>query len=146
MFAILLVAEIHYRDLFRASLWGFSAVIYGSLLQAVRLDLLGPGLTVPELSVVPDSLAALFLNPGPSLSIGYAALSLLNLHGLLWIAVIFTCLRFRSGASPRHALLIPLAGWTTISLAQLRSHCVHGADPALMRRASHTEGARLYPL
>lgn len=119
MFTMLLVAEIHYRDLFRASLWGFSAVIYGMFLQTLALDLLGPGLTVPQLSVVPDSLAALLLNPGPSLSIGYTALSLLNLHGLLWIAIVFTHLRFRAGASPRHALLIPLAGWTTISLAKL---------------------------
>ena len=119
MFTMLLVAEIRYRDLFRASLWGFSAVIYGLLLQTVRLDLLGGDLTVPELSVVPDSLAALVLNPGPSLSMGYVALGLLNLHGLLWIAIIFAYLRFRSGACPRHALLIPLGGWTTISLAQL---------------------------
>ena len=126
MFTMLLVAEIHYRDLFRASLWGFSAVIYGFFIQTVRLDLLGPDLTVPELSVVPDSLAALVLNPGPSLSMGYDALSLLNLHGLLWIGIIFTYLRFRSGASPRHALLIPLAGWTTIALVQLGLHAFTG--------------------
>ncbi len=94
-------------------------MMYGMFVQTLRLDLMGPDLTVPELSVVPDSLAALFLNPGPSLSMGYAALSLLNLHGLLWIAIVFTYLRFQSGASPRHALLIPLAGWITISLAQL---------------------------
>ncbi len=119
MFTMLLAAEIQYRDLFRASLWGFSAVIYGMFLQTLRLDLLGSGLTLLDLSVVPDSLAALVLNPGPSLSIGYGALSLLSLHGLLWIAIIFTYLRFRAGASPRHALLIPLAGWITISLAQL---------------------------
>ena len=119
MFTMLLVAEIRYRDLFQASLWGFSAVIYGLFLQTVRLDLLGGDLTVPELSVIPDSLAALVLNPGPSLSMGYVALSLVNLHGLLWIGIIFAYLRFRSGASPRHALLIPLGGWTTISLAQL---------------------------
>ena len=119
MFTMLLFAEILYRDLFRASLWGFGAVIYGLFIQTVRLDLLGPDLTVAELSVVPDSLAALVLNPGPGLSMGYAARSLLNLHGLLWIGVIYAYLRFQSGASARHALLIPLAGWITISLAQL---------------------------
>ena len=119
MFTMLLFADILYRDLYRASLWGFSAVIYGSFIQTLRLDLLGPDLTVSELSVVPDSLAALILSPGSGLSIGYDALSLLNIHSLLWIGIIFAYLRFRAGVTPRHALLVPLAGWTTISLAQL---------------------------
>ena len=47
---------------------------------------------------------------------GYNALSLLNLHGLLWIGIIFTYFR---RFTPRRALLVPLAGWATISLAQL---------------------------
>ena len=119
LFTILLSAEIGYRDLFRASLWGFSAVIYGMFIQALRLDLLGPGITVSELSVVPDSLAALILNPAPTLTMGYNALSLLNLHGLLWIGIIFTYFRFECRFTPRRALLVPLAGWATISLAQL---------------------------
>ena len=119
MFTMLLFADILYRDLYRASLWGFSAVIYGLFIQTLRLDLLGSDLTVSELSVVPDSLAAVLLNPGSSLSMGYDALSLLNIHSLLWIGIVFTYLRFQAGVTPRHALLVPLAGWTTISLAQL---------------------------
>lgn len=119
LFTMLLSAEIGYRDLFRASLWGFSAVIYGMFIQTLRLDRLGPGLTISELSVVPDSLAALILNPTPSVTIGYSALSLLSLHGLLWIGIIFTYLRFERGLTPLPALLVPLSGWTTISLAQL---------------------------
>ena len=119
LFAMLLSAEIGYRDLFRASLWGFGAVLYGMFIQMVRLDLLGPGITVAELTVVPDSLAALFLNPAPTLSMGYGALSLLSIHGLMWIGIIFTYLRFERRVTPRAALLIPLAGWGTISLAQL---------------------------
>lgn len=122
LFTILLSAEIEYRHLFRASLWGFSAVIYGMFIQTLRLDLLGPAITVPELSVVPDSLAALILNPAPTLSIGYHALSLLSIHGLLWIGIIFTYLRFERHLAPRPAFLIPLAGWITISLAQLGLH------------------------
>ncbi len=119
LFAMLLSAEIGYRDLFRASLWGFSAVLYGMFIQMVRLDLLGPGITVAELTVVPDSLAALILSPAPTLSMGYSALSFLSIHGLLWIGIIFTYLRFERRLTPRTALLVPLAGWGTISLAQL---------------------------
>ncbi|GEM_PF-3015664 len=119
LFAMLLSAEIGYRNLFRASLWGFSAVLYGMFIQMVRLDLLGSGITVAELTVVPDSLAALILSPAPTLSMGYSALSFLSIHGLLWIGIIFTYLRFERRLTPRPALLVPLAGWGTISLAQL---------------------------
>ena len=65
---------------------------------------------------------ALILNPAPTLTIGYHALSLLNLHGLLWIGIVFTFLRFERDVTPARALLVPLAGWTTISLAQLGFH------------------------
>ena len=119
LFTMLLSAEIGYRDLFRASLWGFGAVMYGMFVQTLRLDLIGPDLTISELSVVPDSLAALILNPAPTLTMSYNALSLLNLHGLLWIGIIFTYFRFECRFTPRRALLVPLAGWATISLAQL---------------------------
>ena len=122
LFTMLLSAEITYRDLFRASLWGFSAVMYGMFIQTVRLDLIGPDLAVQEISVVPDSLAALILSPAPTLTMGYHALSLLNLHGLLWIGIVFTFLRFERDVTPARALLVPLAGWTTISLAQLGLH------------------------
>ena len=122
LFTMLLSAEITYRDLFRASLWGFSAVMYGMFIQTMRLDLIGPDLTVSEISVVPDSLAALILNPAPTLTMGYHALSLLNIHSLLWIGIVFTFLRFERDVTPGRALLVPLAGWTTISLAQLGLH------------------------
>ena len=39
--------------------------MYGMFIQTVRLDLIGPDITVQEISVVPDSLAALILNPRP---------------------------------------------------------------------------------
>ena len=116
LFTMLLSAEIAYRELLRASLWGFGAVLYGMFVQTVRLDLIGPDLTISELSVVPDSLAALIWNPAPTLTMAYSAL---NLHGLLWIGIIFTYFRFECRFAPRRALLVPLAGWTTISLAQL---------------------------
>jgi len=87
--------------------------------QTLRLDLLGPGLTIPELTVIPDSLAALFLDPAPSITMGYSALSLPSIHGLLWIVIIFTYLRFEHCLTSGRALLVPLAGWTTISVAQL---------------------------
>lgn len=119
LFAMLLSTEIGYRDLFRASLWGFSAVLYGMFVQTLRLDLLGPGLTIRELTVIPDSLAALFLDPAPSITMGYSALSLLSIHGLLWIVIIFTYLRFERRLTSGRALLVPLAGWATISVAQL---------------------------
>ncbi len=119
LFTVLLSAEIGYRDLFRASLWGFGAVMYGMFIQTLRLDLMGPDLTMSELSVVPDSLAALILNPAPTLTMGYSALSLLNLHSLLWIGILFTYFRFECRFTPRRALLVPLASWATISLTQL---------------------------
>ena len=122
MFTMLLAQEIPYRDLFRASMWGFSAVIYGMFIRVLRLDLLGTDLTVAELGVVPDSLAALIMDPGPTVTAGYDALSFLSLHGLFWICIVFTFLRFESRVTPRHALFVPLAGWTTISLAQLGLH------------------------
>ena len=37
MFTMLLTEEAPYRDLIRASLWGFSAVIYGMLIRVLRL-------------------------------------------------------------------------------------------------------------
>jgi hypothetical protein len=46
-------------------------------------------------------------------------MSFLSIHSLLWIAIIFAYLRFESGITPRHALLVALASWTTISLTQL---------------------------
>jgi len=119
LFTVLVSAEIGYRDLFRASLWGFGAVMYGTFIQTLRLDLIGPDLIISDLSVVPDSLAALILNPAPTLTMGYSALSLLNLHSLLWIGIIFTYFRFERRFTPRCALLVPLACWATISLAQL---------------------------
>ncbi len=119
MFTMLLATEVPYRDLFRASLWGFSAVIYGMFIRVLRLDLLGAGLTVPELSVVPDSVAALIMNPTPTVTTAYSALSFLSIHSLLWIAIIFAYLRFEARVTPGRALLVSLAGWTTISLAQL---------------------------
>lgn len=122
MFTILLSAEIPYRDLFRASLWGFGAVIYGMFIRILRLDLLGPDLTVQELGVIPDSLAALIMNPAPTVTMRYDALSLLNVHSLLWIGIIFAFFRFECRITPRRALLLPLAGWTTTSLAQLGLH------------------------
>ena len=122
LFAMFLSAEIGFRDLFRASLWGFSAVTYGMFIQTLRLDLIGPDLTVSEITVVPDSLAALILNPAPTLTMGYHALSLLNIHSLLWIGIVFTFLRFESRVTPGRALIVPLAGWTTISLSQLGVH------------------------
>lgn len=117
LFSMLLTTEISYRELFRASLWGFSAVLYGMCLHTLRLALLGPDLTMAELSVVPDSLGALISSPSPTMA--YHALSLLNLHGLLWIGIVFAYLRFECRVSKRPALLIPFATWTTISLAQL---------------------------
>ena len=119
LFTILLSAEISYRDLFQASLWGFGAVIYGMFIQTLRLDLLGPDLTVAELTVVPDSLAALIMSPSATVTMGYHALSSVSLHSLLWIGIVFTFLRFECGVTLSNALLVPLAGWTTISLAQL---------------------------
>ncbi len=119
LFTMLLSAEIAYRELFRASLWGFGAVMYGMFVQTVRLELIGPDLTISELSVVPDSLAALIMDPAPTLTMAYSAMSLLSLHGLLWIGIIFTYFRFECRVAPRRALLVPLAGWATISLAQL---------------------------
>ena len=44
--------------------------MYGMFIQTMRLDLIGPDLTVSEISVVPDSLAALILNPAPTLTMG----------------------------------------------------------------------------
>ena len=119
LFTMLLSAEIAYRELLRASLWGFGAVMYGMFVQTVRLDLIGPDLTISELSVVPDSLAALIMDPASTLTMAYSALSLLNLHGLLWIGIIFTYFRFECRFTLGRALLVPLAGWATISLAQL---------------------------
>ncbi len=120
LFAMLSSIEIRYRELFRASLWGFGAVMYGMFVQTLRLDLLGPDLTLAELTVVPDSLAALVSSPAPTMA--YRALSLLSLHGLLWIGIVFAYFRFEHGLTPRPALLVPLAAWATIALVQLGLH------------------------
>ena len=122
LYTMLLSAEISYRNLFQASLWGFGAVIYGMLIRALRLELLGFDLTVSDLGVVPDSLAALLLNPTPTVTVGYDALSFLSIHSLLWIGIVFAYFRFECRVTPRRALIVPLAGWATISFAQLGLH------------------------
>jgi hypothetical protein len=119
LFTMLLSEEVPYRNLFRAALWGFGAVLYGMFVQTLGLDLLGSNLTMAELGVVPDSLAALIATPTATVSMGYQALSLLSVHGLLWIGIIFTYFRFECRFTWRRAALVSLAGWTTISLAQL---------------------------
>ena len=63
LFTMLLSEEVPYRNLFRAALWGFGAVLYGMFVQTLGLDLLGSNLTMAELGVVPDSLAALIAHP-----------------------------------------------------------------------------------
>jgi len=118
LFTTLINAGVPYRHLFRASLWGFTAVLYGVFVQTLRLDLLGADLTMWDLSVVPDSLAALIMSPPHIASIGYAALSLLNLHSLLWIGILFAYFRLERRLTPRTALLIPLCAWAIISCAK----------------------------
>ena len=117
LFAMLSSTEIRYGELFRAAAWGFGAVMYGMFVQTLKLDFLGPDLTLAELTVVPDSLAALFMSPAST--VVYSALSLLSLHGLLWIGIVFAYFRFECGLTPRRALLVPLAAWATIALSQL---------------------------
>ena len=117
LFSMLLTTEIGYRELFRGSLWGFNAVLYGMWVHTLRLALLGPDLTVADLGVVPDSLGALISSPSPTMA--YSALSLLSLHGFLWIGIVFGYLRYECHLDRRAALLVPLAGWATISMAQL---------------------------
>lgn len=119
LFTTLIDAGLPYRHLLRASLWGFAAALYGLFLQTLRLDLLGPDLTMLELTVVPDSLAALIMSPPRSVALGYAALSLLNLHNLIWIGILFAYFRFECRVPPRTALFIPVATWAVISLTQL---------------------------
>jgi hypothetical protein len=122
LFTLLLSVEIAYRDLFQASLWGFGAVIYGMFIRTLRLELLGLDITVSDLGVVPDSLAALLMDPAPTVAVGYDALSFLSIHGVLWIGIVYAYLRFECGVTSRRALVVPLTGWTTISLAQLGLH------------------------
>ena len=97
-------------------------MIYGMFIRTLRLELLGLDITVSDLGVVPDSLAALLMDPAPTVAVGYDALSFLSIHGVLWIGIVYAYLRFECRVTSRRALVVPLTGGTTISLAQLRLH------------------------
>ena len=119
MFSMLLASTLTYRVLFRASLWGFGAVLYGMFLRTLRLDLLGStSVTQYDLGVVPDSLAALLLTPDRSMSVLYAALSLASVHDALWIGVVSALLIGFSNVPPRVGITIAAGGWAATAMAR----------------------------
>ena len=108
------------REAFRAGLWGFGAVIYGTFVRMLRLDLLPSGaLTREELAVVPDSLAVLILGAGERVMVLSAALGLLSLHDAFWIVVISAYPHAFTGLERRVAIAIAVSGWLTMALARL---------------------------
>ena len=120
LFSMLMAHPLPYREAFRAGLWGFAAVIYGTFVRMLRLDLLPSGaLTREELAVVPDSIAVLILGSDGSVTVLTAALSLLSLHDAFWIAIVSAYLHASTGLDRGVAIAIALSGWTATALARL---------------------------
>lgn len=123
MFSMLLAATLPYRILFRASLWGFVAVLYGMFLRTFRIDLLGSAsVTQHDLGVVPDSLAALLLTPDQSMSVLYSALSLVSVHDTLWIGIVSGLLVGFSNVRLRVGLTIAGGAWAATAMARFGLH------------------------
>ncbi len=122
--AILMAHPLRYVEAFRAGLWGFGAVTYGTFIRMLRLDLLPAGsLTRAELLTVPDSLAVLLpgpgLKPGPATTVLSATLSTLTLHDALWIGIVTACLMRLPGLEGRRAFTIALVAWGITALARV---------------------------
>ena len=120
LFSMLMAHPLPYREAFRAGLLGFGAVIYGTFVRMLRLDLLPSGtLTREELAVVPDSLAVVILGAGERVTVLSAALGLLSLHDAFWIVVVSAYLHAFTGLERRVAIAIAVSGWLTVALARL---------------------------
>ncbi len=118
--SMLMAHALPYREAFRAGLWGYGAVAYGAFVRMLRLDLLPAGtLTRAELTVVPDSLAAVFSGVGAEVTVLSASMSVLSLHDAFWIAIITVYLTTLAGFGRRRALAIALGAWCVTAVARV---------------------------
>jgi hypothetical protein len=86
----------------------------------LRLDLMGAdALTRAELTVVPDSLAAVFSGAGAEITVLSASLSVLSLHDAFWIAIVTVYLTTLTGFGRRRALAITLGAWCVTAVARV---------------------------
>lgn len=120
LFSMLMAHALPYREAFRAGLWGFGAVIYGTFVRMLRLDLLPAGaLTREELAVVPDSLAVFISGAGERATVLSAALGVLSLHDAFWIGIVTAYLHALAGLGRGTAFAVALGAWLTTALARL---------------------------
>ena len=118
--SMLLTHALSYRDAYRASLWGFVATAYGSLVRLIRLDLLPPdALTQEELELVPDSLAAVLSGAPEAAPVLFASLGVLSLHDLFWVLIVTMVLTAGSRLRHRRAFTIAACAWCATALARL---------------------------
>ena len=120
LFSMLVAHPLPYREAFRASLWGFMAVIYGNFVRMLRLDLIPlQSVTRADLGVVPDSLAALTMGSVESVTVLYATLSVLSLHDAFWIAIVVAHLHAFAGLGRRAAIGIAVSAWMATASARV---------------------------
>ena len=118
--AMLMASALPYGVAFRAALWGFAAVVYGTFLRMLRLDLLPLGsLSRAELFVVPDSLAVLFTQSDAGVTILSASLNALTLHDALWIGIVMAYLTMATDLSRRRTFVIALCAWCMTAAARV---------------------------
>ena len=120
LISMLIAHALPFRVAFRASLWGFGAVAYGTFVRILRLDLLPAGtLTTAELAVVPDSLAVILSVAWADVPVLSATLSALSLHDAFWIGIVTAYLTTLTGFGRRRAVAVALGAWCTTALARV---------------------------
>jgi hypothetical protein len=118
--SMLLTHALPYRNAYRASLWGFGATAYGTLVRLIRLDLLPPdALTQAELALVPDSLAAVLPGANEAVPFVSASLGVLSLHDLFWVLIVTVALTTTPRLHHRQALAIATGTWCATALARV---------------------------
>jgi len=120
MVALLALIELPFRDLFRATVLAFFALIYGNAIRVLWLLRLGEDqLDAAQLNVVPGSLAHFLLSPQESPSLVYGLTSLLNPWELIWATVLILALRATDRIAGGRAALLVGAVWSMFALLQV---------------------------
>lgn len=120
LFFLLFLVEVPVGKVFRAALWAYPALLYGT---AVRLFLLvrtdASAIDQETLSFMPGSLAAFFPGLAEAGTASYSLLSLVSVWELLWCAVLFFALRKGSPRIGKLTAGMAVAGvWTLVAFFQ----------------------------
>jgi hypothetical protein len=119
LYALLVLQELKLSRLFRAACWAYPAVLYGMLVRTIVLARVGAdSIEIPDLSFVPGSVSALFLDASGYRSWMYNLLNFVNLSEVLWCAVLYMALRYAGQLSGPLRVGLVLAVWSTTTFLQ----------------------------